>query len=45
MKKLKKQFQFNVIKQLEILYTFPPNKFFAYLLNDEPSNLVFFENL
>ena len=25
----------------EILYTFNPNKFYAYLLNVEPSNLVF----
>ena len=25
----------------EVLYTFMPNKYFAYLLNVEPSNLVF----
>ena len=25
----------------EVLYTFTPNKFYAYLLNDEPSKLVF----
>ena len=25
----------------EVLYTFTPNKSFAYLLNVEPSNLVF----
>ena len=25
----------------EVLYTFPPNKSYAYLLNVEPSNLVF----
>ena len=25
----------------EVLYTFTPNKFCAYLLNDEPSNLLF----
>ena len=25
----------------EVLYTFMPNKYFAYLLNIEPSNLVF----
>ena len=25
----------------EILYTFTPNKSYDYLLNDEPSNLVF----
>ena len=25
----------------EVLYTFLPNKFYAYLLNFEPSNLVF----
>ena len=25
----------------EVLYTFFPNKFYAYLLNVEPSNLVF----
>ena len=25
----------------EVLYTFIPNKFYAYLLNVEPSNLVF----
>ena len=25
----------------EVLYTFTPNKFYAYLLNVEPSNLVF----
>ena len=25
----------------EVLYTFTPNKFYAYLLNDEPSNLLF----
>ena len=29
----------------EVLYTFMPNKSYAYLLNAEPSNLVFFENL
>ena len=27
----------------EILYTFTPNKYYAYLLNVEPSNLVFFK--
>ena len=25
----------------ELLYTFTPNKYYAYLLNVEPSNLVF----
>ena len=25
----------------EVLYTFTPNKFYAYFLNVEPSNLVF----
>ena len=25
----------------EVLYTFTPNKFYAHLLNVEPSNLVF----
>ena len=25
----------------EVLHTFPPNKYYAYLLNVEPSNLVF----
>ena len=25
----------------ELLYTFTPNKFYAYLLNVEPCNLVF----
>ena len=25
----------------EVLYTFMPNRFYAYLLNVEPSNLVF----
>ena len=25
----------------EVLHTFPPNKSYAYLLNVEPSNLVF----
>ena len=25
----------------EVLYTFTPNKYYAYLLNVEPSNLVF----
>ena len=29
----------------EVLYTFMSNKSYAYLLNFEPSNLVFFENL
>ena len=29
----------------EALYTFTPNKFYAYWLNVEPSNLVVFENL
>ena len=28
----------------EILYTFLPNKSYAYLLNAEPSNSVFFKN-
>ena len=27
----------------EVLYTFIPNKSYAYLLNVEPSNLVFFK--
>ena len=27
----------------EVLYTFTPNKYYAYLLNVEPSNLVFFK--
>ena len=27
----------------EVLYTFTPNKFYAYLLNVEPRNLVFFK--
>ena len=27
----------------EVLYTFTPNKPYAYLLNVEPSNLVFFK--
>ena len=27
----------------EVLYTLTPNKFYAYLLNVEPSNLVFFK--
>ena len=27
----------------EVLYTFSPNKSYAYLLNVEPSNLVFFK--
>ena len=27
----------------EVLYTFTPNKSYAYLLNVEPSNLVFLE--
>ena len=29
----------------EVLHTFMPNKSYAYLLNVEPSNIVFFENL
>ena len=32
-----KQYQ----QKSEVLYTFTPNKFYAYLLNDEPSKLVF----
>ena len=28
----------------EILHTFTPNRFYAYLLNVEPSNLVFLKN-
>ena len=28
-------------QKFEVLYTFIPNKFYAYLLNVEPSNLVF----
>ena len=28
-------------QKLEVLYTFTPNKSYAYLLNVEPSNLVF----
>ena len=28
-------------QKFEVLYTFTPNKFYAYLLNVEPSNLVF----
>ena len=43
-----KQFQSNVIsvdnqyqQKSEVLYTFTPNKFHAYLLNVEPGNLVF----
>ena len=27
----------------EVLYSFTPNRFYAYLLNVEPSNLVFLE--
>ena len=27
--------------KFEVLYTFTPNKLYAYLLNVEPSNLVF----
>ena len=30
-------------QNLEVLYTFKPNKFYAYLLTVEPSNLVFSE--
>ena len=29
----------------EVLNTFTPKKSYAYLLNVEPTNLVFFENL
>ena len=29
----------------EVLYTFMPNKFYAYLLNVEPSNLVSLKTL
>ena len=43
-----KQFQLNVIQQInninktsQVLYNFSPNKSYAYLLNVEPSNLVF----
>ena len=28
-------------QKLKVLYTFMPNKFYAYLVNIEPSNLVF----
>ena len=28
----------------EVLYTFTPNKYYAYLLNVEPSNLVFLKS-
>ena len=28
----------------EVLYAFTPNKFYAYLLNVEPSNLVFLKS-
>ena len=28
-------------QKFEILYTFPPNKSYSYLLNVEPSNVVF----
>ena len=28
-------------QNIELLYSFMPNKFYAYLLNIEPSNLVF----
>ena len=45
-----KQFQSNVIsvdnqyrQKSKVLYTFTPNKFYSYLLNVEPSNLVFLE--
>ena len=31
----------NQYQQPEVLYTFTPNKSFAYLLNAEPSSLVF----
>ena len=30
-----------MLKKSEILYTFMPNKSYAYLLNGEPRNLVF----
>ena len=30
-------------QKCEVLYTFAPNNFHAYLLNIEPSNLVFFK--
>ena len=38
--------QFNLVdnqyqQESEVLYTFTPNKSYAYLLNLEPSNLVF----
>ena len=46
-----KQFQLNVIQQInninktsQVLYNFSPNKSYAYLLNVEPSNLVFLKN-
>ena len=29
----------------EVLYTFTPKQSYSYLLNVEPTNLVFFENL
>ena len=29
---------------MEVLYTFAPNKSYAYLLNVEPSSLVFLKN-
>ena len=28
-------------QKLEVLYSFKPNKFYAYLLNVAPSNLLF----
>ena len=31
----------NIKKKPEVLYTFIPNKSYAFLLNVEPSNLVF----
>ena len=31
-------------QKYEVLYTFTPNKSYAYLLNVEPSNLVFLKN-
>ena len=34
-----KQYQ----QKFEVLYTFTPNKSYGYLLNVEPSNLVFFK--
>ena len=41
--------QYNLVdnqypQKFEVLHTFTPNKSYAYLLNVEPSNLVFFKS-